>query len=249
MQALLRAGAQVTVVNVFTCSDYAVDLTTVPGGKAAMEAVSAARRLEDEAFVADLARCAQREPASVLLHDLHWLDAPLRLAVATESVLQSPLSPSQVARQADQLAEELRMLASFEFVFAPLALGDHIDHRIAREAARLCMPADRLCWYEDLPYAARMSDEARRNETSEALHQNAAQTSSATLHVPQGSHQKERFARYYPSQIAVSVAEEMARYAAGWSDAGSGAERWWALSATCQRIAQKIDLHGRLELS
>jgi LmbE family N-acetylglucosaminyl deacetylase len=39
-------------------------------------------------------------------------------------------------------------------LFAPLALGDHVDHRIARDAARLLATSGYEVWfYEDLPYA------------------------------------------------------------------------------------------------
>ncbi len=46
-----------------------------------------------------------------------------------------------------------------DLVIAPLALGDHIDHRIAQAAARRVGIAA-MAFYEDLPYAARLPDDA-----------------------------------------------------------------------------------------
>lgn len=250
LHALLRAGAQVTVLNVFTRSDYAVDLRTVQGGQANVDAVSAARLLEDEAFLRDLTASAGREQSAATLHDLHWLDAPLRLTVATESVLESPLTPEQVVVQAAELATQLAMLAEAEFVFAPMALGDHIDHRVAREAARRCVPVQRLCWYEDLPYAARMSDEARRNDSAAALHQNGPQkVRRVAVCLHDGQHLRERFAMHYPSQIAPEVAVEMAVYAARWGEESGGVERWWASPATAEAIASALRPIARVEVS
>ena len=39
-------------------------------------------------------------------------------------------------------------------VLAPLGVGAHIDHVIAGSAMRrIDVPGDRVCWFEDLPYA------------------------------------------------------------------------------------------------
>jgi LmbE family N-acetylglucosaminyl deacetylase len=41
-----------------------------------------------------------------------------------------------------------------ELVLAPLGVGAHIDHVIAGSAMRrIDMPGDRVCWFEDIPYA------------------------------------------------------------------------------------------------
>ena len=236
--ALLRAGAKVTVLNVFTRSDYAVQWDTIDSTLPLVDAVSRARRLEDERFVADLASAAGRESASVCLYDLQQLDAPLRLAVLTERVLEAPLTDEEVRHQAKQLAAQLSPLQQADVVFAPLALGDHIDHRIVREAAKLAAPADRLCQYEDLPYAARLSSKQRKEQTVLAIPSNgAAECVGYTLRLQHGPHLKSRFAMHYSSQIAPEVAKEMAQYAAQGCIGSAGAEHWWAMPATSLRIA------------
>ncbi len=240
MFALLQAGAEFTVINVFTRSDYAVDLQTVPPALPRVDAVSQARRLEDERFVADIASFAGREPEAVRLHDLHWLDAPLRLTVETEQVLQAPITDAEVHAQATELAAQLLSLRSFDLVFAPLALGDHIDHRVAREAVKLCTTVDRLCLYEDLPYAAWLSLDGKDppfEGISSGQHQEFVRYA---LHLPHGPHLKRRFAKHYPSQISVEVADEMASYAAQWGCGITGVERWWATPPAGTRILELL---------
>ena len=241
MYALLQAGAQFTVVNVFTQSDYAVDLRTVDPSLPAVEGVSLARLGEDERFLADIAGLADREPASVQLVDLEQLDAPLRLAVRTEQVLEAPLTAAEVQQQATDLAARFAALPPCDLVFAPLALGDHIDHRIVRQAARLCHTPDHVCFYEDLPYAARLMPTGEKEQRNRATAWNCGANSRLqTLHVPGGPHLKQRFAMHYPSQIAPVVAAEMASYAAQWSRQGSGAERWRASAAAAAAVDRQL---------
>ncbi|WP_419804269.1 PIG-L family deacetylase [Terriglobus sp.] len=237
MLALLHAGADLTVVNVFTRSDYAVDLQTVDPALPQVDAVSRARRLEDEHFVEDITASVGRDSGSVQLHDFGWLDAPLRLNIKTERVLEAPLTDAEVEQQAAGLAAQIACLPLFDAVFAPIALGDHIDHRIVRQAAGRCTAADRLCFYEDLPYAARLTSAERKHQAFRAVPSNPTQHFLPhALHLPNGPHLKKRFAMHYPSQIAEGVADEMASYAEQWSS-GTGVERWWATRSLGAMVA------------
>ncbi len=40
-----------------------------------------------------------------------------------------------------------------ELVLAPMGVGNHVDHRVLRDAATAIVPAERLLYYEDRPYA------------------------------------------------------------------------------------------------
>ncbi|HVR28384.1 MAG TPA: PIG-L family deacetylase [Thermoanaerobaculia bacterium] len=53
------------------------------------------------------------------------------------------------------LEAALRELPESPFVAAPLAIGDHVDHRMVARAARASVPAGALWLYEDYPYAER----------------------------------------------------------------------------------------------
>lgn len=62
-----------------------------------------------------------------------------------------------------------------DVVFAPLALGGHVDHRIVFEALRrsTSLRAARVFYYEDLPYAWSLSPAALRAQVRERLGEGA----------------------------------------------------------------------------
>lgn len=54
-----------------------------------------------------------------------------------------------VAKEISRLINELNPTK----VLSPLAIGNHIDHRIIRDASIDCVPSESLLFYEDRPYA------------------------------------------------------------------------------------------------
>jgi len=69
------------------------------------------------------------------------------------------MSTATLQSEADLVAYVARLLADepavrdSELVLAPLAIGNHIDHRITRAAALLLnRDPDTILWYEDVPY-------------------------------------------------------------------------------------------------
>jgi hypothetical protein len=51
--------------------------------------------------------------------------------------------------------------SGYDVVAAPLGIGDHVDHQLVTEAARLLMEAGTaVAFYEDRPYAAGLDDDA-----------------------------------------------------------------------------------------
>lgn len=51
----------------------------------------------------------------------------------------------------EQLAAQFSRLPAHQHVIAPLAVGNHVDHQIVRQAAELCFGSD-MIYYEDYPY-------------------------------------------------------------------------------------------------
>ena len=202
--ALLAACATrylpVTVVNLFTQTAYAPFL---PG--ASPTEITRARRAEDESLIRLFGPCVQ-------LHDLALTDAPLRLAIPLEHVVLAPLSPARFFAETQALAAHLTPLATNDsLILVPLALGGHIDHLLTREAARLALPAGRLAFYEDLPYAARLTPDARAQHEAPLL---AGALTPLLLHLPNAAAHKARLSALYPSQISPQVIDEMAAYTA-----------------------------------
>lgn len=200
---LLRAGATVELVNVCTESDYAPYLEG--NGEPRAEQVSQTRREEDLHFLQALRDHSGAGRCS--MSDLHWLDSPLRLGIATDRVLQAP---NAAVADITALAEALRPWRDADVVLSPLALGNHIDHRLVRDAACLAFSAN-LGFYEDLPYACWVPDDVRNEAIRAVLQFLKAET---TLWQPpwhEDEALKQQYSMAYSSQIAAPLAESMAR--------------------------------------
>ena len=233
MTLCVEQGVQVHVINVFTRSAYAPHLP-LSTGTDALEAVSAARLGEDRAL-------QQRIGAGCRMQDLDWTDAPVRLGVALEQVLAGPLPPEQQRTEAGRLAQELRGALTSEaaLVFAPLALGGHVDHTLVRDAALLAVPCERLALYEDLPYAARLADAEIREAVSAILGgQAAGEPIAVSAGGESGGARKRELAGLYPSQIDRAVVDEIGQYTER-----IGGERFYACAerAAVSRVLPRRD--------
>jgi LmbE family N-acetylglucosaminyl deacetylase len=151
LAAWIRDGHTVTVLNAFTRSHEAPfsDAGFIHENDR-LSYVSSMRKREDEAFVKYL--------PGLTMADVNIKDAPLRLKVPEDVPYDLPLDPndSGLVKIRKALTRHLGHINP-AFVL-PLALGNHIDHRVAREAASTIV-ADLPCaFYEDLPDAFRSSD-------------------------------------------------------------------------------------------
>ena len=54
----------------------------------------------------------------------------------------------------DQLVAQLRHLPPADEIVVPLTAGNHVDHRLVRQAAERVFASSQLVYYEDYPYAA-----------------------------------------------------------------------------------------------
>lgn len=141
--------------------DRVVLLTVFSHADAEDTANWAARRREDEAAATRLGAEAQ------------WLglpDAPFRDPSYTDfDALTGPHAPGDAAwrdRLASRLGEELDALHPTS-IYAPLGVGDHVDHRLVHEATALAITnrvplASVTSHYEDHPYALVLHATRRR---------------------------------------------------------------------------------------
>lgn len=93
----------------------------------------------------------------------HWdfLDAIYRTDLATgeqcyptwETIIttQHPADDAIIA----QIAQQLAQLPPADEIVMPLTAGQHVDHRLVRQAAERVFKSDCLRYYEDYPYAAK----------------------------------------------------------------------------------------------
>ncbi len=206
ISALVGAQVHVTVADCFTISEYA------PFNVAHRPDVTAVRLAEDRAF---------SSVAGVSLYDLSLSDAPERLGISASAIsTERPLV--EIDREPmEAIALHIRQIEN-ELIFVPLAIGDHIDHRIAQTAA-ISTGNPRLAFYEDLPYAARVPpDTAESRAVSLGL-----SLVPYSFRRDDGELWKRRCAGLYSSQIAPETAEEIAAYSRRY---GQG-ERIWVTPA------------------
>lgn len=111
--------------------------------KQSVDAVSAARRLEDSAY------CGKHGIDHVVL------DCPDSYVMGYNEAkeLNTPLNQDPRTGDMVKLIGDALCRLRPDVVIAPSALGGHIDHRIVRAAAEAWGRAD-IFYYEDIPYSA-----------------------------------------------------------------------------------------------
>jgi LmbE family N-acetylglucosaminyl deacetylase len=131
LQRLVRDGVEVRVVTVFTQG----------------EPLHRTRRAEDRRALAELGGAATH---------LGFLDAPFRspqysgfCGIVFGRAREYPSTVRLVAERIARLTARWQPVS----VIAPLAVGNHVDHRVVRDAALAGVPPGQLLFYEDRPYA------------------------------------------------------------------------------------------------
>lgn len=216
--AWLRDGHTVTILNVFTRSLYAPysDAESVHENDR-LSYVSAMRKKEDEAFLRTV-------PGATMI-DLNIKDAPLRLHCSADIVCDMPVDPADGAFSKIAKALTRHASAPNTAIVLPLALGHHVDHRVARDAS-LELSANMPCaFYEDLPYATRDGvsiDLQRFREDVDAKYHE--QLSPVVCYHTSSIAWKRKVALGYSSQIGEDIAELVSNFAHRYH----GNERIWA---------------------
>lgn len=224
----LAAGHRVEVLNCFTQSEHAPfsDVDSLHGNDK-RSFVSAVRRREDVAWNKLLG-------GRLKFTDLDMLDAPLRLSCSPNDVLAIEVRAGD--RALARIAGALRKLAERGepgqlALVLPLAVGEHIDHRVVHGAALEALRESDLpiAFYEDLPYAvdpeAAATIERRATATGPTLR--ACFTETAAVDVHAAIRRKHRVAECYDSQVDNEVAMQMASF----GEMYGGRERLWGNDA------------------
>lgn len=218
--ALQGSSLSVRVINCFTRSGFAHGHTGH-----SEEAVSRLRGEEDRAF-------ATAVGLSHAVVNLGLRDAALRHPDGLRAIFRGASRPEHPA-DVEALAAAIRQLAMPQAIAAPLGLGGHLDHLVARDAA-MRVGCGVLAFYEDLPYAARCGDEAHR----EALREVTARVGQPlwpTCLVSAIDHTlKATLLDRYPSQLTDEVRRRVIDYTRA-----LGSERLWATSAFVEWLQRK----------
>ena len=199
-----------TVMNFFTVSDYA------PQAKAAaVAAISQLRRREDR-------RALSRIDRRIRVVDLALFDAPLRLGLDPSRVCGAEPPASLTETELRPLCKHLK-LPGLQGALAPLALGNHVDHWAVYQASLRSIPWHQLGFYEEFPYAARVSSKTLSNRISQTEDAAGCSLQPLIMRTLQSRRNKLRAIRQYSSQITTSEAERIAN---GTNSSGPG-ERIW----------------------
>src|ERR1043166_9728551 len=112
----------------------------------------------------------------------------------------------------------------WHWLLIPAAIGNHIDHLIAREAARQArLPRSRLLIYEDMPYASSLT-ETTIDDTIQAVFPHARLLRYESEELIQ---EKNAFLDLYPSQIGEAEVSKVRSHARRLSGGEREVERLW----------------------
>jgi LmbE family N-acetylglucosaminyl deacetylase len=166
--------------------------------------------------------------------------APVRLGVPDALYREDSAGNPRMSRvsldsEAELIAHVARLMADepavrdAELVLAPLAIGNHIDHRVTRAAAQLLdRGTDTILWYEDVPYVLYPPELRQPIDDSHVDPRLCRLT-------PEQWRTKLRGIDCYASQLAIllggdttALPKYLTMYAEGLGD-GVPAERYWRL--------------------
>jgi LmbE family N-acetylglucosaminyl deacetylase len=136
-------GDSVLVLNVFSASAEAY----APAAWRFQPRASAAERHQEELSAMAVLGIAHQ--------DLGFLDAPFRdrRYRAYPRLFGSIPAWEESGREALAAVERIARERGATRILAPLAVGDHIDHRLVHELGRALESAFEVAYYEDMPYA------------------------------------------------------------------------------------------------
>lgn len=215
--AWLEQGHAVEVVSCFTRSEYAPfsDVGSLHANDR-MSFASATRRREDESW-------AKMQRGKFTLTDLNLKDAPLRLHCEANEVFG--LTVNLEEKPAMKIRKAIERSGA-EVLVLPLALDGHVDRVTARDAGAAFWQATLpVAFYEDLPQALALSDEALRDAAMAARADLAPTFASAAAE--DAAARKRRVAWCYDSQIDEATTLEIAEFCLRYE----GRERLWVNAA------------------
>ncbi|RME11008.1 MAG: PIG-L family deacetylase [Ardenticatenia bacterium] len=119
------------------------------------------------------------------------------------------------------------LIAEADDIYAPLGLGNHVDHQLVAHAARRLSTAARLVWYEELPYAEWDDPTAHTATRTKHPHLVAIDETAMMRKLDAMGYYRTQIPVLYRNEIAMHrrVRAYAARLAAGLS--APYAERYW----------------------
>lgn len=155
------------------------------------------RKTEDEVFYKTI-------NDNINIINLELLDAPLRNGYIFQ---EQPFQANEL-----ELIEDLsKLLEQYVdgLLFCPLAIGNHIDHAICRSAVQKLYSRMDVLFYEDLPYAQRITQQQIGLYIQELEEELGVKLTNNTDGLLNCSIDKEQAIRLYKSQMNDEIASEI----------------------------------------
>jgi LmbE family N-acetylglucosaminyl deacetylase len=212
---LIDIGASITIINCFTITKW----TALPVENKDVTSVSKLRATEDLEYSKLF-----NPPINVINLDL--LDAPLRNGYIFQN---QPFQPNE-----QELIEELKKLLLVHvdgILFCPLAIGNHIDHAICREAVTGLYHDLDVIFFEDLPYTQRIGEDQVYRHIHKLEEQLGIPIVNETIQLADYGINKEQAIQVYKSQLNEEIAAEIIGYLHA-----IGGERLWGEAQTLKLL-------------
>jgi LmbE family N-acetylglucosaminyl deacetylase len=209
----------VTIINCFTVTRW----TAVPVENKETNAVSLLRKTEDAVFYKTV------HPGIGIIN-LDLLDAPLRNGYIFQD---QPFQQNEL-----ELIEDLKkLLEKYDdgLLFCPLGIGNHIDHAICRAAVQKLYKQLNVVFYEDLPYAQRISQQQIELHIKGVEQELGVHLANNTDGLLQCKIDKQEVIRLYKSQMNEEIAAEIISHL----NALKG-ERTWAEEQQLQKLRELL---------
>jgi LmbE family N-acetylglucosaminyl deacetylase len=206
-----KAPVRVTVLNFFTQSAYAPRALPFT-----WSSVSALRARED-------LRALHAIDGRIRIASAGLTDAPLRFGIEASKVCSPETRSYDDSSDLRTLRTVIRAHFAAGVAIAPLGLGNHVDHLLVSKAATQVLPAHRLAFYEDLPYATWTSEADLKRRVSEREQELCVRLKPVIIRAEHATWRKRAAGVRYQSQITPSEAAAIARFGAKYG----GGERIW----------------------
>lgn len=183
----------ITIINCFTVTRW----TAIPVENKETDAVSLLRKNEDAEFYRTV-------NANIKIVNLDLLDAPLRNGYIFQ---EQPFQQNEL-----ELIDELKDLLEKHvegMLLCPLGIGHHIDHAICRAAVVKLYKKLKVLFYEDLPYAQRISDEQILQHVKLLEHELCVTLMNRADGLANCTIDKSEAIRLYKSQMNETIASEI----------------------------------------
>lgn len=219
IEKLINNKVPLTIINCFTVTRWTGVFVSRD-----IEVVSRLRKEEDKEY-------NKLFNSQINVINLDLLDAPLRNGYIFQN---QPFQQNEL-----ELIEDLQKLLEQHMLDAillcPLAIGNHIDHAICREAVVKLYRKFNIVFFEDLPYAQRIGEDQIRRHVHDLERQLDIEFTNYTSRSENSVIDKNQAIRVYKSQLNEEICSEIV----GHMNA-LGGERLWGENGKIEELVKKL---------